>query len=123
MQESSIPVNPFLTTARQYMVHNDENLAEMARRCRISAYHMDKDQSPYMTNTKTVTAEEMRQSLLDLYIEKLMSLIDDACEMRQVTFDVKRRDADMMPAIRGIMIDLGYSFRYTEDNSMIHIEW
>ena len=77
----------------------------------------------YHTNTKTTSATEMRQMLLDDYIEKVMAHIHYAFDERTTSIIVVQRDADMVSRIDSIMTELGYRVLYTKETSTINVSW
>lgn len=77
----------------------------------------------YHTNTQTSSAEEIRQILLDDYIEKMMSHIQFAYDERTASIIVLQRDADMVPRISFIMTDLGYQVSFNKETSTVRVSW
>lgn len=77
----------------------------------------------YHTNIKASSAEEMRQVLLDDYIEKLMAHIHFSFVERSTSLIIPLRDVDMVPRISSIMISLGYQFHYTKETLTINVAW
>lgn len=77
----------------------------------------------YHTNTRTLSAEEIRQMLLDDYIEKMMSHIHFAYDERIASIIVLQRDADMVPRISFIMTELGYQVSFNKETSTLRVTW
>lgn len=77
----------------------------------------------YHTNTRTSSAEEIRQRLLDDYIEKMMAHIHFAYDERTASIIVLQRDADMVPRVSFILTDLGYQVSFNKETSTLGVTW